>query len=216
MEKTGRDIVIENTIKYLGKGRVSEDMDITGMISDCIDMLEAEVPFRVIKEKYSLSQKDGFYHIPELSVTLESEDTNVYLEGCDRICVILTTLGVEAERLIRKTQMMDMAKGMVLDTCAGAYLEYMTDEAEKDLGDRTFRFCPGYGDISLELNAVFLRAINGTKRIGVSITDGGLFVPQKSMLGLVGLGRDNKNRTCGRCVRIEKCTFRAEGIRCWN
>ena len=216
MDIKGKDIITQNTLKYLGGGKIPDDAGLSAVISECIDLLEQEAHFRLCREIYSLGHKDGYFYIPELSVKLESEDTNIYLEGCDKICVILSTLGVETERFIRKIQMMDMAKGMVLDTCAGAYLEYMTDEAEKDLGDRTFRFCPGYGDLSLSLNATFLNAINGTKRIGVSLTNGGLFLPQKSMLGLIGLGRVNTNRTCGRCVRKAKCSFRAEGIRCWN
>ena len=216
MDKIDKEIISSNSLKYLGKGRIPDDEGIAGAVSECVDMLDEEAHFRVCREIYSLTQKDGFFHIPELSVTLESEDTNIYFEGCDRICVILSTLGIETERFIRKIQMMDMAKGMILDTCAGASLERMTDMEESDLGDRTFRVCPGYGDLSLGLNEIFLRAINGTKRIGVTLTEGGLFVPQKSMLGLIGLGRINTNRSCGRCVRRAKCTFLAEGIRCWN
>ncbi len=216
MNKIDKDIISANTMKYLGQGRIPADEGVAATVSECVDLLEQEAHFRVCREIYSLEKKGSYYYIPEIDILLESEDTNVYFEGCDKICVILTTLGAETERYIRKIQMMDMAKGMVLDTCAGAYLEYLADESEKDLGERTFRICPGYGDLSLELNAKLLQAINGTKRIGVTLTPGGLFVPQKSMLGLIGLGRENKNRSCGRCVRREKCSFLAEGIRCWN
>ena len=48
----------------------------------------------------------------------------------------------------------------------------------------TFRFAPGYGDLPLALNKPLSRVLQIDKKIGVTLSAGGLFIPMKSMLGI--------------------------------
>ena len=83
-----------------------------------------------------------------------------------------------------------------------------------DLGVHTFRFAPGYGDLPLKLNIPLSQLLKIDKEIGVFINDGGLFIPMKSMLGIIGLGRACQ-KTCLSCIRKEQCELRKGGLRCY-
>jgi hypothetical protein len=104
-----------------------------------------------------------------------------------------------------------------MDAIASSYLEYLLDEYEKtlDLNERTYRFAPGYGDVPLSLNIPLSKVLDIYKTIGVSYTSGGLFIPQKSMLGFIGIGKSNKLKHCGHCIRKKECLLRKENKRCW-
>ena len=218
MSQIKKDAFVKKTLLYLGAVREGGKEALESEILACFEELEKEAAFRICYEKYALiKNKGGFFEIKELALLLPSKDLLDYFDGCDRVCVICATLGLAFERYMKKQQKMNMSHSVVLDAAAGAYLELMCDAVEEELslGPRTYRFAPGYGDLPLELNAPLAEALLTYKRIGVSHTGGGLFLPQKSMLGLIGLGREKKEKSCGSCVRKEDCFLRKEGTRCW-
>lgn len=242
-DRNGR--IVERTLHYLSAGKAREDeaeISLTTGISQAIRELDENAKFRLCYEIYALrklpadcikaetDEKSDIgapenkvandYYIPALDLTLPSKDLNTYFEGCDRVCVIASTLGIETEKYLRRETFKDTAHGMILDATAGAYLEIQTDEEETEIRElaenpRTFRFAPGYGDLPLALNIPLSKALDTAKRLGMSHTSGGLFVPQKSMLGLIGIGKERLHRECGRCERIQICEFRKNGERCF-
>lgn len=226
--------IIKLALSYLGVSRnqstdAASDDDrkpdreaITELIKKSILMLDEEDAFRVCGRIFDMDKNaEGFYRIREADIDLISEDLKVYFEGCDRICIIASTLGSQADTLIRKTMAKDGAFGSVLDATSGAYLECMLDEAERTYisGPRTFRFAPGYGDLALETNVKLSAAIDIYRKIGVTCTDGGTFIPRKTMLGMIGLAPEGTKavteRSCGRCTRKDICSIRKGGDRCW-
>ena len=62
-----------------------------------------------------------------------------------------------------------MSSAVIYDALASSYLEYLTDEYEEslNLGEHTFRFAPGYGDIPIKLNYIILDALSISKKIGI-------------------------------------------------
>ena len=54
------------------------------------------------------------------------------------------------------------------------------------------RFSPGYGDFSLEVQSAFLEMTDATKLIGITLTDGGIMVPEKSVTAVIGLTKTDK------------------------
>ena len=82
--------------------------------------------------------------------------------------------------------------------------------------DRTYRACPGYGDFPLEFNTRIAILLDIPRKIGVTITPNNLLIPQKSMLGLIGIGSDKRKKSCGNCVMKEDCPFRKRGQRCYS
>ena len=106
----------------------------------------------------------------------------------------------------------------VMDAAASAYLEEYCDRYEETLGfdNRTYRACPGYGDFPLEFNKRIAILLDIPRKIGVTITPNNLLIPQKSMLGLIGIGSDKRKKSCGNCVMKEDCPFRKRGQRCYR
>lgn len=51
------------------------------------------------------------------------------------------------------------------------------------------RFSPGYGDFALSHQEKFLNAINATKLIGITLSEGGIMIPEKSVSAIMGLSK---------------------------
>ncbi len=133
------------------------------------------------------------------------------------------TLGLEAEALIRRAQKRSMADAVILDAAGSAAIENVCDNLCADLAERfaprflTDRFSPGYGDMPLSDQAPFFRALDVSRRIGVSLTESNLIVPQKTVTALIGVSdrpQPKRGQGCESCARAGICTFRKEGKSC--
>lgn len=184
------------------------------LIDLCAKEVEEKARFSFVYRKYTLTHHPLM--IKELGLLLESEDLREYLSLCGGCIVMACTLGYDIDKHLRYLQHTDMAKAVVFDRAAGRYLEYMCDEKEKEIikGPHTFRFAPGYGDIPLSLNRSLSRALSADKTLGLSVTEGGTFLPFKSMLGITGLGV-KKEKSCMSCIKKDSCSLRKEGLRCY-
>lgn len=146
-----------------------------------------------------------------------SEDLSFYLDDCDQVVGIFVTLGIGVDNMSNKLQHTSMSDAVLFDALASAFLEYKTNEFEESLflGPHTFRFAPGYGDIPLALNTLFIDAFSLTKRIGICKTGDGLMLPQKSMITFCGIGK-SLAPVCGHCPRKNGCSLRKENLRCFS
>lgn len=138
-----------------------------------------------------------------------------FLAGCDGYALVAMTLGVEIERRIRALFVTDPSRAVVLDACASALIEAEGDAWEERFGQaRTYRFCPGYGGSDVgDVREIF--EVLAPEKIGMQLLPSGLMVPQKSMAGVIGLGK-RRARTCGACMLRETCKFLKEGTRCFR
>ena len=184
------------------------------LIDECIEEVTQLSHFKVTYQKYHLLHQPLM--IQELNLALESHDLDFYFQDCHHCIVIACTLGIEIDRKIKYYEHIDMAKAVVFDAVSSRYLEECCDEYEKTLNlpIYTFRFAPGYGDLPLSLNKPLSHALQVDKRIGISMNDGGLFIPMKSMLGIIGIGATQK-KSCLSCIRKENCQLRQGGQRCY-
>ena len=81
----------------------------------------------------------------------------------------------------------------------------------------TDRFSPGYGDFPFSQQRDFFDVLDITRRIGVSLTESGLMLPQKSVTALIGVSdrpQAHRHRGCASCILFEDCGFRKEGTHC--
>lgn len=138
-----------------------------------------------------------------------------YFAGCPRVALCAMTLGAEIDLRIRRLMRSDPARAVVLDAAASALLEAMSDEYEERFGAaRTDRFCPGYGGSPSEDVREIFALLRPEKETGIALLPSGLMVPQKSMAGIVGIGRKAERR-CGDCAAKEHCTWKEEGTTCF-
>lgn len=150
------------------------------------------MPAYVWRESQLAFSTEGVY-LSGLSVPLTGNSIQKLLNGCVGAVVLAATVSAEADRLIRRLSVSDMAAAVVVDALCSAAIEQVCDKAEIEIfGDmpkeqRTYRFSPGYGDLPIELQANLLNYLNAQRRIGLSCTDSYLLTPTKSVTAIIGV-----------------------------
>ena len=157
------------------------------------------------------------------TLTLQGQDIRSMLAGCPSVILMAATLGSEVEKLIRKAQVVNMPDAVILDACASSAIESVCNEVcaeiEKSVAPfyLTDRYSPGYGDFPLEQQAQIFRTLDVTRRIGVTLTDSGLMIPQKSVTAVVGVSPvpvTKRPGGCAQCNLFENCQYRKDGTQC--
>lgn len=134
-------------------------------------------------------------HLEGSALVLPGEHIARHLEGASFAALLVATLGLGNERLIRREAALSATEGMLVDAASSS----MAEEAARALHEHVrswaaerglragTRFSPGYGDLPLEVQPAFLDAVGAGKTLGVSATPANLLVPSKSVTAVVGL-----------------------------
>ena len=133
------------------------------------------------------------------------------------------TIGADADKLIRLTEISDISAAFVMDSLASAAIEQVCSETDKIIKETfpsdflTWRFSPGYGDFPIEIQGEFLDVMNAQKRIGLNVGSGNILIPRKSVTAVAGLSQTpapKKRRGCVCCNMAEVCQYRKRGDHC--
>lgn len=181
-------------VRYLGYRGTEPDEAVRMLIFACIDEINIAAVPKFICERFPLSysEETGFQ---AGSLNFSSHSLQRNLAGCQEVFLFAATIGIAVDTLIRRTAMMDSAKGLVMQAAAAAAIEAFCDEENDRLREQVKaeglflrpRFSPGYGDLTLECQRDFLRVLNARKNIGLTLTDSGLMVPIKSITAIIGI-----------------------------
>lgn len=126
--------------------------------------------------------------------TLEGRSAAQFFSGCPRATVFVATIGSDLEEEVeRRFTGGDQAGGLILDTIGSEATESLArkvqlivyDRAQREGFSTTGRFSPGYGDFSLSTQKRILGVTQATE-IGVSLTEGYMLVPRKSVSAVIG------------------------------
>lgn len=188
----------------LGFRGVNASDETDAMIESCLSELEETAQFRYLYKAFETA--------PEF---LKKTPYSDFLQGCDGVILSAMTLGASVDRRINQLSRTDMARAVVLDSCASAYLEKRSDEYERGIvKNLTYRFCPGYGGSSVE-DLKYIFELLRPEKIGVTLNDSNFMLPSKSMAGIIGIGKIAK-KTCDGCFMLPHCRYREEGKRCYS
>ncbi|MBS7007006.1 vitamin B12 dependent-methionine synthase activation domain-containing protein [Anaerostipes sp.] len=208
-------MIKETALKYLGHTgqEITEELHI--LLEDCIQEVKQVSQPKAVTRRFELDEHP--LRIKELDLFLPGEQIKDAFSQCSHCLLIGVTLGVMLERRIKYYEKSNMTRAAVMDAVSSAYLEEYCDEYEEGLGypNRTYRLCPGYGDIPLSFNREIARVLDIGKNLGITLTPDNLMIPQKSMLGVIGIGAPERKKQCGQCVMKEDCPFRKRGQRCY-
>lgn len=194
--------------------------EVDALIDDCMaQTLSVAAP----RWTWTVSPIDRAARTPALAFT--GQDVPALLADCDRVVFFAATLGNGLEMAIRRAQVRDMTRALVLDCCGSAAIEAVCDEAEGEiltaLNDPsvylTDRFSPGYGDLPITAQPDLLAAVDGPRRIGLHLTASNILTPRKSVTALIGLADRPQNkrfRGCAYCSMFETCAYRKAGKTC--
>ena len=116
-----------------------------------------------------------------------------HLENSEKVVVLCATLGSKVDARIRRLQVSDVAMALAYDALASVAVDELCDGLQEEIAEKlpdyeqTTRFSPGYGDMPLTIQGEFLASVNAEKRCGVSITEGGMLTPVKTITAVFGL-----------------------------
>ena len=210
----------QETLKYLGYlgGPLPEDV-LEPLETGERVILRCAVP-RVIWRLYDRGEGG---ELAGTGFTPEGKDIREFLKDCDQVILMAATLGMEVENLLRRTQARDMALAVILDATASAAIENVCDNLCADLTEAfaprylTDRFSPGYGDLPIGQQGELFRLLDISRRIGISLSESGLMVPQKSVTALIGVSdrpQTRRSRGCEECSMFANCAYRKGGTSC--
>jgi len=207
-------------LRYLGFYGRDPGQDAAADIDRCQALLFKTARPRVVWRRFDLAP-DGT--LAGTGFRPAGADIRAHLAGCTAAILMAATLGGEAEALIRRTQVKSMGDALILDACASAAVENVCDNLCDDIARSvaplylTDRFSPGYGDLPLSQQGALCAALDVGRRIGVTLTESGLMLPQKTVTAILGVSPvpvKKRPRGCASCGLSDTCTFRKDGISC--
>ena len=210
--------------RYLGYRGQIPDETICQMIEEVLQEL-----LRVVKPRNLYQSYECEIHDSEIRLWNEAQDGAVVfyskkladnLAQCDKVMLLAATLGIEADKLLQRYEIMNMAKASAAQACGAACMEAYCNLVqeqirEQELADGFYlrpRFSPGYGDLALEAQKVIFDCLQCSKRLGLTLTDSLLMYPTKSVTAFIGITKNKQGCHIARCSSCENtgCEFRYE------
>lgn len=141
------------------------------------------------------------------------------LSQCEEAVLLAATLGLEADKLIQRYTVMNMAKASIAQACGAACMEAYCNKVQEIIRQEALerglylrpRFSPGYGDLKLDYQKNIFDLLECQKRLGMSLTESMLMLPTKSVTAIIGFTRNKENCHIAKCSVCSKtdCEFRS-------
>ena len=213
------DIRTKEAVRYLGYRKCTVDDKTLQVIRESFQELER------------FADKKSIYRLFELSVTdenkllignaeIHSRNLRANLKDCTNVLLFAATLGVDVDRHIRRMQLVDMARAVVMQACAATLLEEYCDELQDKIAKQLRskgkyirpRFSPGYGDFSIHHQKDLLSMLEAPKKIGLAMTESCMLTPTKSVTAVIGISNIEVNCNSNECEQCKKadCIYKKE------
>ncbi|KMZ54728.1 vitamin B12 dependent-methionine synthase activation domain-containing protein [Dorea sp. D27] len=211
------DTRTKEAVRYLGYGRHAVDDHTLALIGEAFEELDLMAAKRIVYRIFGLTLKEqDCVVIGDLCIRSRSLSKN--LKGCDMAAVLGATLGIEIDMYMKKLSITNMAKAVIVQSCAAALLEEYVDscqlEIEQEAKERGLylrpRFSPGYGDFPIEHQEQILRMLDTAKKIGLTMTGSSMLTPTKSVTAVIGMSRIKEpchRKGCEMCGMTD-CPYR--------
>lgn len=200
----------KEALRYLG---AKQNDEAAGVLVDLVYLkLRNEVQARHVLQKHSIVVDDTGVTL-DTGVRFTSRDLAAHLKGCEKALVLGATLGSRVDIAIRRLALGSVAEGAAAQAVAAALIESYCDEvqagADADGLAQRPRFSPGYGDWNLAEQKLLFPVLDCAKRIGLTLTEGLMMAPSKSVTAIIGLSEKtecvwNKCMTC----KNKSCPYR--------
>ena len=212
------DLDRSEIMMYMGTPKLDDKL--SQMLDSCTDQLcKASQPrtvYRVLDVEHT---PNG---VLVGGIPLEGKDIALHLEGCEKAVLMAATLSSSVDTLIRRAQHGDMTKALMYDAAAGAAIEFMCGELEKEIKHAnpypfyTARFSPGYGDLPITHQKEILNVLDAARKIGLTVTNAHTLLPLKSVTAIIGLSNSPVNdarrfgcaKSCSDCPYNKTCKMR--------
>ncbi len=155
---------------------------------------------------------------------LLGNDIKSYTENSNELAIFLVTTGVSVDQKLKRLEKTDRFSYFVFDKVASYYIEDMAEKLQKEIEQELLinnkytlnRFSTGYGDYPIEVNEKIVDFLNGN-RLGVFLTEKNMFMPSKTISGIIAAGDVNKSfNFCKTCNLTKNCTHLKGGRKCYE
>ncbi len=205
--------------RYLGYGMNEPESCVLALVDEALlSLLEAIKPKSIYRIYGCRTDKERVFMG---GMEFKSRNLSQNLAQCNSAALLAATLGIEADKLLQRCEVVNMAKASVLQACAAAcieaYCNLIQEEiriaAQKQSRQTLYlrpRFSAGYGDLPLAAQKDIFRALDCTKRIGLTLTQNLFMYPSKSVTAFIGLTENSQDCHIEKCKSCQKtdCAFR--------
>lgn len=209
-------------LRYMGhRGDVPESLEKT--LAECEHSLLMTIRPEFIFRVFDIVPCTEGIKVEGSSLILKGEDIRRHLDGCGRAVLMCATLGADADRLIRTSEVNDISSAFITDALASAAIEDVCRIADSHISEQlpecyfTWRFSPGYGDFPIDIQKDFLETLNAPKRIGLCAAENNILIPRKSVTAVSGVSDTplpKMKRGCVCCNMRDRCAYRKRGEHC--
>ena len=134
------------------------------------------------------------------------------LEGCEKAVAFAATVGMGMERLIARYSVLSPVRGYAFQAIGAERIETLCNAFNQDIAREYAaagwyarpRFSCGYGDFPIAAQANFIRALDCTRKIGITLSDGLLMTPSKSVTALIGFSSSPRSEEKARSSAVQK------------
>lgn len=223
------DINRKEIYRYLGYRGVSPSEEIHNLIEEVLSELLQVIQPKNLYKIYRCNiekEQDSKVIITDLNeqdcmeLCFCSRNLADNLRGCPFVIMMAATLGIEADKLMQRYEIMNMTKASILQACAAAGIEGYCNKLQEQLRQEALthkmylrpRFSAGYGDLPLAAQKDIFGALDCTKRLGLTLTESLLMYPTKSVTALIGVTPLEKSCHIAKCSQCDNigCEFRNE------
>ena len=218
------DINRREIYRYLGYRGQTPDETVCQMIEEVLRELTRVIQPKYLYQGYQCS-------IQEDAIRLSDEQHNDVaiftsmnlaenLNGCHKVILMAATLGIEADKLLQRYEIANMAKASAAQASGAATIEAYCNLIQEEIRQQVMaegdyikpRFSPGYGDLRLGAQKTIFQCLECTKRLGLTLTDSLLMYPTKSVTAFIGLTKNKQGCHIAKCSTCKNtgCEFRYE------
>lgn len=188
------------TLRYMGMGNVDEDHADPRILrgaEEALTELSQRTRPRFLHKIFSLDFPDEAEDTLSFGnvLNVKSRSLHINLQDCREAVFFAATLGTEADQMISRASRRDISLGLTMEAAATALIEEYCDQCQMEIEEEMNRqgltlrprFSPGYGDFDIAFQKSMLQVLDTPRRIGVSLTEGGMLAPSKSVTAIMGI-----------------------------
>jgi hypothetical protein len=179
---------IKEIKRYLGGENSISSTDVESLFREVENILSYKVSYLVLPLEI-IGERCVF---EGLEVSSKALSKNLF--SCDKVLLFAVTVGIEFDRILVKYSKISPSKAVVLQAIGAERAESLCDtfvkwyERENALSLAP-RFSPGYADLPLEAQRDILKMLSAEKNLGITLGEGFLMTPSKSVTAFAGIKR---------------------------
>ncbi|MDD6276727.1 MAG: vitamin B12 dependent-methionine synthase activation domain-containing protein [Clostridia bacterium] len=176
-------------LRYLRTSSKIEDENVLRLVESCMDEINSTVRPKSIYRIFDCKVTESEVILD--SAVFKSKRLAETVKGCNRVCIMGATLGIQGDRLLNLYAETEIARAAVMQSALASKIEEVCDSVEDDLRSQGLvlrqRYSPGYFDLDISQQRDIFSLIDITKRIGVTLTDTFQMIPTKSVTAIIGI-----------------------------